>query len=147
MDRLHTSADGATTSDERSEPAAGFVPDGAVMTLLVGLASTFFGVGHLYGVIVSATIRGYHTYNFRFAVLLIVGIMIVAAGTLCIAAVHGLARAQRPAWGRAMSGTLLLLLITVPLIPVQQELASFLSILGAVNLIVLVGARRRLGAG
>ena len=126
---------------------AGIVAAAAGTTLLVGLASTFFGGGHLYGVTATAQIRGYSSYNFRFAALLIVGIMIFFAGALCIAAVRGLARGQRPAWGRAMSGTLLLLLVTVPLIPVQQELAGFLSILSAVNVIALVGARRRLEAG
>jgi hypothetical protein len=40
----------------------------------------------------------------------------------------------------------LLLLVSVPLVPVQQQLAGGLSILGAVNLIALLGARRRLEA-
>ena len=40
-----------------------------------------------------------------------------------------------------MSGTLLLLLVTVPLIPVQYELAGGLTLVGAVNLVILLGLR------
>ena len=47
-----------------------------------------------------------------------------------------------------MGGTVLLLLVTVPLIniSVQGELAGFLTFFAAPNLIVLVVARRRLEA-
>jgi len=47
-----------------------------------------------------------------------------------------------------MGGTVLLLLVTVPLVyvPVQGELAAFLAFLAAPNLVVLVVARRRLEA-
>ena len=80
--------------------------------------------------------------------MLSIGIMMVVAGTLCIAAVRGLAHGQRRAWDIAMGGTVLLLLVTVPLVyvPVQGELAAFLAFLAAPNLIVLVVARRRLEA-
>jgi hypothetical protein len=96
-------------------------------------------------VLYTAAGRGdYYSYNFRFAALLLVGILIVVAGALCIAAVPGLARRQRPAWDRAVSGTLLLLVVNAPLVPVQPDLAGALSILGTVNLAVLLSARGRL---
>jgi hypothetical protein len=113
----------------------------AGVTLLVGLFSTISGGAHLYGVIVTAAWRISYAYDFRFASLLLVGILIVVSGALCIAAVGGLLNARRPAWDRAVSGTLLLLLVTVPLIPVQYELAGGLTLVGAVNLVILLGLR------
>jgi hypothetical protein len=116
------------------------------MTLFVGVLSAGLAVGHLIGVIVTAAGRGYYySYDFRFAALLLIGITILVAGALSIAAVRGLGRGQEPAWARAMSGTLLLLVINTPLIPVQS-FAVALSILGTLNLIALLGARRRLEA-
>ena len=46
----------------------------------------------------------------------------------------------------AMRGALLLLVVNVPLVPVQPELAGALSAFGAVNLAVLLSARGRLEA-
>ena len=80
--------------------------------------------------------------------MLSIGIMMVVAGTLCIAAVHGLARGQRHAWDLAMGGTILLLLVTMPLcfVPGQGDLAAVLALLAAPNLVLLVLARGRLEA-
>ena len=91
--------------------------------------------------ITTAAAQGYG-YNFRFAGLLIVGILLVVAGTMCLAAVGGLARRERAAWERALYGTLLLLLVTVPLIPVQPATAQG-AIIGAVNLVLLLAVFRR----
>ena len=118
----------------------------AVMTLLVGLLLTVMGLGHLYGVIVTAQIKGY-AYDFRLAALLVVGMALVFGGALCLSAVRGLARGQRTAWGRALIGTLLLLLVLVPLIPMQPDMNPGLSVLAAVNLIALLAAYRGLEAG
>ena len=73
----------------------------------------------------------------------------VFAGVLCLTAVRGLARGQRRAWDRAMIGTLLLFLVTVPMTPLggQGELAAFQAFPAAVNLIVLVAAGRQLEVG
>jgi hypothetical protein len=117
----------------------------AAWTLLAGLVSTIFGGAHLQGVIVAAMTRGY-AYDFRLAALLLLGMTMVFAGVLCLTAVRGLVRGQRRAWDRAMIGTILLLLVTVPItpLPVQGELAGFVAFPVAVNLIFLVAARRRL---
>ena len=125
---------------------AGWSQFAAGTSLLVGLLITFMGLGHLYGVVVTATNKGYG-YDFRLAGLLLVGIALVFGGALCLSAVHGLARGQRTPWGRALIGTLLLLLVLVPLIPMQPDMAPGLSLLAAVNLIVLIAARRGLEAG
>ena len=72
---------------------------------------------------------------------------LVFGGLLCLSAVRGLARGKRTAWGRAFIGTLLLLLVIVPMIPMQPDMAPGLSVVAAVNLIALVAAWRRLEAG
>lgn len=124
---------------------AGFLAAAAGLTLYVGLASTIFGGAHLQGVISVAIARGY-VYDFRLAALLLLGMTMVFAGVLCLKAVRGLARRQRRAWDRAISGTILLLLVTAPItpLPVQGELAAFQAFPASVNLIVLVAAWRRL---
>jgi hypothetical protein len=120
----------------------------AGMTLLVGLASTIFGGAHLLGVLGNASRGAYLVYDFRLASMLSIGVMMVVAGTLCIAAVRGLAHGQRRAWDIAVAGTVLLLLVTLPLcfVPAQGDLAATLAFLAAPNLVALVVARRRLEA-
>jgi hypothetical protein len=97
-------------------------------------------------VMVTATRRSY-AYDFRLAALLLVGMALVFAAALCLSAVRGLARHQRAAWARALIGTLLLLLVLVPLSPVQPEMAPGRSVLAAVNLVLLLVMHRRLEAG
>jgi hypothetical protein len=112
----------------------------------VGLLIIVMGLAHLYGVMVTAPERTY-AYDFRLAALLLVGMALVFGAALCLSAVRGLARRQRAAWGRALIGTLLLLLVLVPLGPVQPDMAPGLSVLAAVNLIVLLAVRLELEAG
>ena len=55
MDRLDSSAgDGATKSDDRSEPVVGILAAAAGGTLFVGLAGSVMGGAHLEGVIQTA---------------------------------------------------------------------------------------------
>jgi hypothetical protein len=115
------------------------------VTLYLGVSGVIGGLAHLQGVIANATTRNY-AYDFRLAGLLLVGIMIVYGGVLCLSAVRGLVRHQRRAWDRAMGGTLLLLLVCIPLIPVQRDMAGGGTIIGAVNLVALMFVRRRLEA-
>lgn len=98
-------------------PAASKVAAG--VTLFLGLFTTIFAAAHLYGVMATAQIRSY-TYDFSFAALLIVGMTMVAGGVLCVAPVRELARGDRIGWERALYGTVLLLLVTVPLGPYSQ---------------------------
>jgi len=122
----------------------------AGMTLYVGLASTIFGGAHLWGVLVTASRGAYESYDFRFAaLLLLLGMTMVFAGVLCLTAVRGLAHGQRRAWDRAVIGSFLLFLVTVPItpLPVQGEQAGVLAVPAALNLVPLVAARRQLEAG
>ena len=117
----------------------------AGMSLFVGLLLATMGAAHLDGVLTVATSRG-DDYDFRLAGLLLVGSTLVFGGALCVSAVRGLARGRRTAWGRAMSGTLLLLLVLVLMSPVQPRMAPGLSFVAALNLIALLAARHRLEA-
>jgi hypothetical protein len=134
------------TGNDRPEPMDAPLAASAAMSLLVGLLITVMGLGHLYGVIVTATERGY-AYDFRLAALLLVGIALVAGGVLCLSAVRGLARRRRSAWGRALIGTLLLIVVLVALSPIQPDMAPGLSVLAAVNLIFLLVGWRGLETG
>jgi len=88
---------------------------------------------------VTANLKGY-TYDFRLAALYIVGMAIVAGGVLCLVAVRALASANRMGLERGIYGTvLLLLLVCIPLRPIQPELAGGLTTVGIVFLIVLLG--------
>ena len=118
----------------------------AGLTLLVGLNATIYGGAHLWGVMVTASTGVYRSYDFRLATLLLLGMTMVFAGELCLTAVRGLARGQRRAWDRATVGSLLLLLVTVPIVyvPVQGLLAAAQAWPAALNVIVLVAAWRRL---
>jgi len=137
--------DGAPSRDtHRPEPMDGTLSASAGMNLFVGGLITVMGAAHLEGVIQTARTRGY-TYDFRFAGLLLIGSTLVFGGALCLSAVRGLVRGHRTAWGRAMSGTILLLVVLVLNSPLQPDMAPGLSVLAAANLIVLLAARPRLG--
>jgi hypothetical protein len=115
---------------------------------LVGAGSIGLAGAHLVGVLYTAAGRGvYYSYNFRFAALLLVGIMLVLAGALCVAAVPGLSRRRGSGWSRALSGALLLIIVATPLIPVQPQLAGAKALGGTVLLVVLLTARRWLVHG
>jgi len=116
-----------------SEAAAG-------MSVFVGLLSSVQGGAHLLSVIGVALTRGY-AYNFRLTSLVLIGALMVLAGVLCLASARAVAAGRRSAWWTSARGTLLLLLVVVPLIPIQTEMASGLTILGVVNLAFLYRAR------
>jgi hypothetical protein len=129
----------------RDNARPGVVTAAVAVSLWLGVGCPIQGLGHMQGVIETATRRGY-AYDFRYAGLLLVGIVIIYSGVLCLWAVRGLARGERAAWDRALSGTILLLLVAVPLIPVEPDNAILqAAVPGTVSLIVLLAARPRLG--
>ena len=135
--------DGAPSrGTDRTEPLD-VLPVGAGMTLFVGGLIALMGAAHLEGVIQTAMTRGY-AYNFRLAGLLLIGIIAreaaCYASPLCVASLGvielpGAARwRHHPAPPRLGAEHSL-----------QPDMAPGLSVLAAVNLIVLVAAWRRLG--
>jgi hypothetical protein len=132
-----------TPSRDNARP--GVVTAAVQVTLWIGLASTVGGLGHIQGVVETAIRRGY-PYDFRYAGLLLVGITVAYSGVLLLWAVRGLGRGEQAAWDRALSGTILLLLVAVPLIPVEPDNAILqAAVPGTVSLVVLLAARPRLG--
>jgi hypothetical protein len=113
--------DDGASSREYARP--GLVTAAVIAAVWLGLGNIIQGLGHIQGVVETATRRGY-PYDFRYAGLLMVGIMIVYSGVLFLWAVRGLARGERSAWDRALSGTILLLLVAVPLIPLEGALVK-----------------------
>lgn len=135
----------ATQAGTDPPPQAAETQLAAALSLLVGLLLTIMGLAHLQGVLTAATNRGY-AYDMRLAGLLLVGSTLVFGGVLCLSAVRGLTRAQRPAWNRAMIGTILLLIVTTLTSPLQPDMAPGLSVFAGLNLIALLVAWRRLEA-
>ena len=133
----------ASAADADAPAGAASTQIAAGLSLLVGLLLAIMGAAHLSGVLTTATSRG-DAYDFRLAALLLVGSTLVFGAALCLSAVRGLARGRRIAWGRAMSGTLLLLLVLALMSPVQPDMAPGLSVVAALNLIALLAAGRRL---
>lgn len=137
--------DGAPSRDN-ARP--GVVRAAVAVALVLGLGNTLGGLGHIQGVMVTSARHGY-PYDFRYAGLLLVGITVAYSGVLYLWAVGGLVRGERAAWDRALIGTILLLLVAVPLLPVEgpgQDNAILQALVpGTVSLIVLLAARPRLG--
>ena len=120
-----------------SKLATGIWKFAAGVSLFVGVATTIFASAHLDGVMQAAITKGY-AYNFRLASLLIVGMAMVAGGVLCIAARRELARGHRIGWQRAFYGSVLLVLVSMPLEPIQPGIAPAITFLGGLNIFVLL---------
>jgi hypothetical protein len=135
-----------TETEATHQPAS--LQAAAGVTAFVGLVATVMGGAHLQGVIGNSLRRGY-AYDLRLEALLVLGFGIVFAGVLCLSAVRGLARGQRRAWDRALIGSVLLILVTGPIMPHPHQgvMAVGLSLSAVVNLIALAAAWRRLEAG
>jgi len=115
--------------------------------LSLGIFSGALGLGHLIGVLGLAIERALghrataFTYDFRFSALLIVGVAVAGSGLLCLRWAGRLTTGALEAWRGAMTGTVLLLIVDLLLIPVQG-FAVALSIFAAVNLAALLLTRR-----
>jgi hypothetical protein len=108
----------------------------AAVVLFVGLVAAALGVAHEVAVIAVAAERAAFTWDFRFASLLLVGLLLAAAGLTCAAGAFELSRGTG-AYGRALVGAVLLLLVNAPLIPVQ----GFAVALSVAAVVALVSAR------
>jgi hypothetical protein len=111
----------------------------AGLTWLVGSACAFLASAHLVGVIWTAYRYSSFSWNFRFASLLLVGLWLILAGVLCVAAASEVFRGRPPDWRRAASGALLLALVAGPLVPVQAELAGGVVTLAVTDLVAIIG--------
>jgi hypothetical protein len=116
-----------------------------------GLITFALAVLHLGAVVGRALLgRGFggaasFAYDFRFYSLVLVGLLIAVPGFLCVLSAWGLSRGETSAWRRAVYSSGFLLMINVPLIPIQG-FAIGLTGFALLNLIVLWVSQKRFRA-
>jgi hypothetical protein len=108
----------------------------AGLHLVAGVAAAGLGVAHLTGVVGAALRRTAFAWDFRFASLLLLGLLVAGAGVLMALAAPRLAAGAAGGRRRARDGALLLLAVNAPLLPVQG-FAVALAALAAVSLLAL----------
>ncbi len=120
----------------------------AVVTNVVcGLSTLLLGSGHLLGVLRRALegqgFAGAPTfeYGFAFYSVVLLGVLLVGPGLACLWHTRRLLRGDASARRAALRWSAVLLLINVPLIPLQ-DFAILLTATSALNLIALFAARR-----
>jgi len=122
---------------------------GAVALVAVG-AATFFcgaliaslGSAHT-AVVIGRALRGpTFVYNFRLYSLVLLGACQMAGGLRCLSMSWRVASGDARAWKSALIATMLLLIVNVPLIPIQG-FAGATSMIAVVTLITLIAAGRR----
>ncbi len=119
-----------------------------IVSFFNGVLIAALGVGHLIAVGnlafsgVGSGPDGTFAYNFRFYALLQLGLLLIAGGVACFWPAGRLTRGEPQAWRSTLWATVALLVINVPLIPVQGlALSPFVF----VNLVALIVTRRRFG--
>jgi hypothetical protein len=114
--------------------------------LMAGLAALHTGAVLAVALRRSASSGGEaFSYDFRFYSLLLLGAVLLTLATRSAGAAAGLARGDRLARRRALGGTLGLLAVDAPLIPIQVFAVGF-TILACVSLAALAVAFLRRGA-
>ncbi len=118
----------------------------ATINFFNGILIAALGSAHLIAVVSLAisgegsSPAGTFVYDFRFYALVLLGMLLMAGGAGCFAPALGLTRGETRSWKTTLWATLALLVINVPLIPVQGlALTPFL----LVNLVALMATRKR----
>jgi hypothetical protein len=117
----------------------------AAYSYFAGAIVGALGLAHLVSVVMTAMDRSRQNqfvYDFRFYSLVLLGVLLVAAGFLAAIAAAGLARGDRAAWRASLAVWSAILVINVPLIPIQGFAVLF-SALAALELVLLAGLRAR----
>jgi hypothetical protein len=131
----------------RRRGAAPSLAVAAALDMLCGLENVLLAGAHLTAVIGRALAgkgtRGAPTfaYDFFFYSLVLVGVLLAAAGLICLTAVKGLTRGDLSAWQRAVWASAFLLAINAPLAPIQ-DFGYALGALALGNLAGLASSRR-----
>jgi hypothetical protein len=114
---------------------------GAVTFFCGGLIASL-GSAHTVAVIGRALRGPAFEYNFRLYSLVLLGACQIAGGLRCLSTSWRLARGDAHAWKAALAATTLLLIVNVPLMPIQG-FAGATSLLLVVTLITLIATGRR----
>jgi hypothetical protein len=111
--------------------------------LFSGLITAGLGVGHLGGVAGVELRRSPIRYDFRVYALLLLGVTLVVLGTRLAAASVGVPRGDGARSRRAVWAAVALLVVNVPLAPIQG-FAVAVSIFVSIGLVALLAARARI---
>lgn len=121
----------------------------AVYGYFAGALVGTLGLAHLVAVVMASIDRGRQhqfVYSFHFYSLILLGVLLFAAGLMAAIQTAGLARGNRPAWRASLSVWTAILAINLPLVSLQGFAVLF-SVLAALELLLLVGMRRHFDEG
>ncbi len=131
----------ATTARRRGAGALAAV--GAV-TFFCGALIASLGLVHTLAVTGRALSRlgPAFEYDFRLYSLIMLGVVLIAGGVRCLTTAWNVARGDPRAWKAALEATTMLLVVNVPLMPIQGFAVGF-SMFLMVTLLALIATRRR----
>ena len=115
----------------------------AVYGYFAGALVGTLGLAHLVAVVIAAVDRGRQhqfVYSFHVYSLVLLGVLLTAAGLMAAIEAAGLARGNRPAWRASLSVWTAILAINLPLVPLQG-FALLFSVLAALEVLLLGGMR------
>ena len=116
----------------------------AVYGYFAGALVGTLGLAHLVAVVIGSIDRGRQhqfVYSFHFYSLVLLGVLLIAAGLIAAIEAARLARGHRAAWRASLSVWTAILAINLPLVSLQG-FAVFFSVLAALELLLLGGMRR-----
>ena len=123
----------------RGRGAGALVAVGAV-TFFCSVLIASLGLAHTLAVIGRALRRPSFVYDFRLYSLVLLGACQIAGGLRCLSTSRSVVRGDARAWRAALVATTLLLIVNVPLMPIQG-FAGATSLLSAVMLMSYCGIR------
>jgi len=115
----------------------------AAIGFLVGALIAALGATHSLTVIGVALRRSPFEYDFRLYSLVMLGVLLVTGGLRCLALAWKLTQGDARAWRSSLEATTMLLVVNVPLMPIQGFAVGFTVFL-SVNLLGLLLVRRSL---
>ena len=127
---------------KRSSPPTSKI-EPAVVSYFTAAGLASLGSAHAVGVILAAMHRAREhlfAYNFRFYLLVLLGVLLLAAGFIAMNAVDGLARGERGAWWTSLIVWAAIVAITLPLASLQQ-LALLPTMLAFLEMLALGAVR------
>jgi hypothetical protein len=116
----------------------------AVYGYFAGALVGTLGLAHLVAVVIGSIDRGRQpefVYSFRFYSLVLLGVLLIAAGLMAAIEAARLARGHRAAWRASLSVWTAILAINLPLVSLQGFAVLF-SVLAALEVLLLGGMRR-----
>lgn len=116
----------------------------AVYGYFAGALVGTLGLAHLVAVVIVSIERGRQhqfVYSFRYYSLVLLGVLLIAAGLRAAIEAARLARGHRAAWRTSLSVWTAILAINLPLVPLQGFAVLF-SVLAALEVLLLGGLQR-----